>query len=206
MNDHYFTADPSAEDRPRELELDFDGTRYRVTTNAGVFSPTRLDAGTAVLLRALPDEVAGDVLDLGCGWGPIGLFAAHRAARAGTRAKVWALDVNQRALELVARNAEACGFSSVVVPVTADQVDEGQRFDEIWSNPPIRVGKDVLHSMLGEWIPRLRPGGRAMLVVAKHLGAKSLMTWLAEELGDEFSVVKDSMSKGYWIIRVDRAA
>nr|WP_213018601.1 methyltransferase [Brevibacterium sp. RIT 803] len=174
-----------------------------VETVSGTFSPTRLDLGTAVLLRHLPVPEPGDILDLGCGWGPISLDAALSAEDAEVDVRVWALDVNSRSLDATAKNAKRLGLKSIR-PVTAEEIPSDLQFSAIRSNPPIRVGKEALHELLTTWLPRLAPGGRADLVVSKNLGADSLQKWLIETLGSGFSVVRTGSSKGYRVLTVDR--
>lgn len=176
------------------------GRPVRVTTADGVFSSHRLDPGTAVLLRTVPDPPsAGAFLDLGCGWGPLALTMGLLAPAA----HVWAVDTNTRALELVRRNAGDLGLASVVAVPPADlPADIG--FAVIWSNPPIRIGKTALHELLLTYLARLLPGGEAYLVVQRHLGADSLQTWLSASLGVAFSVTRVASAKGYRVIRVCR--
>ena len=135
--------------------------------------------------------------DLGCGWGPIALTLGF----ASPKADIWALDVNERALDLTRRNAELNGVRNVHA-VTADEIPSDVTFDLIWSNPPIRVGKDVLHELLMTWLPRLNAGGTAYLVVQKNLGSDSLIPWLATQLGDGYEVSKYASSKGFRVIEV----
>ena len=162
-----------------------------------MFSASGVDPGTLELLRAMPDPpAAGDLLDLGCGYGPIACTLAHRAPDA----VVWAVDVNDRALDLTARNAHALGLATVR-PARPDAVPESVRFAGIWSNPPIRVGKAALHDMLTAWLPRLDPGGEAWLVVHRHLGADSLAGWLAEQ---GWKVTRAASKRGYRILAVRR--
>lgn len=203
MSEHYFTESPSSEAKTRELTLDLAGREVTVETLSGTFSPTRLDLGTAVLLRHLPGPGPGDILDLGCGWGPISLDAALSAKAAEVDVRVWALDVNSRSLDATRNNAQRHGLSSIR-PVTADEIPSDMQFSEIRSNPPIRVGKEALHDLLTTWLPRLAPGGRADLVVSKNLGADSLQKWLIEALGQGFSVVRTGSSKGYRVLTVNR--
>ena len=198
--DHYFAETPGGPARSREVTFAIDGREYRLTGSGGVFSAGRLDPGTAVLLRKAPlpaADAAGPFLDLGTGYGPIACVLASRA----TKALVYAVDVNSRALELVERNAAAIGAAGRVLPARPDEVPADVRFAEIWSNPPIRVGKAELHEMLARWLPRLAPGGAAWLVVAKHLGGDSLQRWLAEH---GHPVERHASQKGYRVLHVRR--
>ncbi|WP_169165830.1 class I SAM-dependent methyltransferase [Cellulomonas taurus] len=201
MSDHYFTAEPASPDQRRSRTVRLRGDEVAVETAGGVFSPDHVDTGTEVLLRSVPEPpVEGDLLDLGCGWGPITLSLAA----ASPLATVWAVDVNERALDLTRRNAEAAGAARVHA-VRPEDVPEDVRFAAIWSNPPIRVGKEALHAMLRLWLHRLLPGGEAHLVVAKHLGSDSLQRWLDTELGAEFGADRAATSKGFRVLRVTRA-
>jgi 16S rRNA G1207 methylase RsmC len=173
--DHYFSADPVSAFARTPVTVRAWGHRLELTSGAGVFSHGRLDPGTAVLFRETTPPLAADtLLDLGCGYGAVALALAT----AVPRARVWAVDINQRALLLTRENAAALGRSEAVVAATPDEVPDGLSFDEIWSNPPIRVGKQALHDLLLRWLPRLTPGGRAVLVVGRNLGADSLQRWL----------------------------
>jgi 16S rRNA (guanine1207-N2)-methyltransferase len=196
--DHYFSATPGSELKPRTITVRLAGADRRVTTAGGIFSPDRVDLGTQVLLDAVPPPPpGGDVLDLGCGWGPIALSLALESPRA----TVWAVDVNERALELVRRNAESLGLSNVNAVLPAD-VPDGVGFGTIWSNPPIRVGKAELHALLQRWLPRLEPGSDAWLVVQRNLGSDSLHRWLEGELPQGFTVQRAATSKGFRVLRV----
>lgn len=194
--EHYFTAVPGAPERRRQIEFSIDDREYRLAVAAGVFSGDRLDPGTAVLLRKVdqprPDE-PGPLLDLGCGYGPIACVLADRAPRA----TVYAVDVNTRALELVRENAAGRRIKAVL----PDEVPADMTFSQIWSNPPIRIGKGELHDLLGRWLPRLAPDGVAWLVVARHLGGDSLQRWLADS---GWTVERHASQKGYRILRVSR--
>ncbi|WP_209323233.1 class I SAM-dependent methyltransferase [Brevibacterium renqingii] len=203
MSEHYFTESPSSEARTRELHLELAGHEVTVETVSGTFSPTRLDLGTAVLLRHLPEPSTGDVLDLGCGWGPIALHTALEARDAEVDLRVWALDVNSRSLETTAANAGRLGLESIRT-VTAEEIPAEVEFTAIRSNPPIRIGKEALHELLETWLPRLAPGGRADLVVSKNLGADSLQKWIAGMLGNGFEVVRTGSSKGFRVLTVHR--
>jgi 16S rRNA (guanine1207-N2)-methyltransferase len=150
---------------------------FECATDAGVFSASRLDPGTRVLLDTVPPPPsAGQLLDLGTGYGPIALAMAARAPGA----TVWAVDVNTRALELCAGNAARAGLGNVRCVPPGDPALPAT-FGGIWSNPPIRIGKEALHRLLAGWLGRLAPGGRAYLVVQRNLGADSLHRWLGEQ-------------------------
>jgi 16S rRNA G1207 methylase RsmC len=173
---HYFQTPTGPENR-RTVRARFWETEWEFTTADGVFSGGGLDLGTAVLLReSVPPYRARRLLDLGCGYGVL----AVALATACPDAVVDAVDTNERALALCATNAAAHQVSDRVVPALPEQVDAGVRYDEIWSNPPIRIGKAALHELLLTWLPRLAPGGVARLVVGRNLGADSLQAWLID--------------------------
>lgn len=198
--DHYFSAAPASAADVRALQVTLAGRAVTVQVAAGVFSPGRLDRGTAVLLGEVPAPPAeGTFLDLGCGWGPVALTLGLLAPDA----TVYAVDVNERALDLAAHNAAALGLSGVHA-TTPDGIPEPVRFDLIWSNPPIRVGKQALHDLLMAWLPRLAPGGAAYLVVSKDLGADSLQRWLAQTLDAGFTVDRRATAKGFRVIEIRR--
>ena len=196
--EHYFTNTPAGPDQRRTVTVVLAGREAEVRTSGGVFSPAHVDTGTQVLLREAPaPPVDGTFLDLGCGWGPIalslGLLRPHST--------VYAVDVNERAVDLTRENAAALELAGVVA-AGPDEVPDDVRFDLIWSNPPIRVGKPALHAMLEHWLPRLAPGGAAYLVVQKNLGADSLQRWIGSDLGmpcDRYAV-----AKGFRLLRVAR--
>jgi 16S rRNA G1207 methylase RsmC len=172
VNSHYFDKQPGVGHDRRDVVMTAWGRELTMTTSSGVFSGTGLDKATDVLLRHA-DPPAGTVLDLGCGWGPI----ACGIAASAPDTTVWAVDVNERALELTRENAERLGVAVTACP--PDEVPDDVRFDAIWSNPPIRVGKEALHDLLLTWLPRLTETGDARLVVGKNLGADSLQRWLS---------------------------
>ncbi|SEJ47502.1 16S rRNA m(2)G 1207 methyltransferase [Demequina mangrovi] len=190
--DHYFTAQPASADERRTIRATLAGREVEVETAPGIFSPGHVDLGTQVLLRTVP-EPRGRVLDIGCGWGPIALEAALRGA-----SSVTAVDVNERALDLLRRNATRLGVA--VDASLPDAVPADATFDTIWSNPPIRIGKDALHALLATWLPRLAPGGEAYLVVQKNLGADSLARWIAAQGWG--AIEKVGSSKGFRVLRV----
>ena len=201
-SDHYFSQEPKSEYQPKQIELDVAGEVFKVSTASGTFSPLRLDVGTSVLIDHLelaPQE--GNILDLGCGWGAIALNLAKHSPKA----KVWAVDVNNRSLELTAENAKIIGLENIQT-ATPDSVPKEISFSGIWSNPPIRIGKKELHELLLGWLPRLENGAAAYLVVQKNLGSDSLQKWLTETLVDGYEVSRLTSVKTYRIIKVLRTA
>ncbi len=176
-NSHYFSAEPASPAEQRHIRVRLEGRDLELTTARGVYSPDRLDPGTAVLLAGAPDpSPSGDLLDLGCGWGPIAITLALRAPAA----RVWGVEVNHRSIELARSNTAALGLENVSIG-EPDDVPDDLRFSTIWSNPPIHVGKPALHGILERWLPRLTDNGVAHLVVQKHLGSDSLQKWLNQQ-------------------------
>ena len=199
---HYFTAQPAGPFTRKPLTVELAGATRQLQTSTGIFSPDGVDKGTAILFSEVPPpSPQGNLLDIGCGWGPIaltlGLMAPH--------AKVHAVDVNERCVTLTNENAAALGLDNVTASLP-HEVDPAVEFDTIWSNPPIRIGKDELHTLLMTWLPRLAPGGNAWLVVQKNLGSDSLQRWLAEELDKTYTVSRESTSKSFRIIRIRKAS
>ena len=196
--EQYFTASPGAASRPGSVPLTVDGTTYDLTTDRGVFSGERIDPGTRVLLDVLPDLSGlpdGALVDVGCGYGPIALtLAARHPGR-----PVVAVDVNERARELCASNAR---LARLAVDVHApDEFPTDLPVAAVVSNPPIRVGKAVLHDLLTHWLGRMVDGGEGWLVVQRHLGAESLADWLVEQ---GWAVDRVKAKKGYRVLRVRR--
>jgi len=177
MAEHYFSADPSVPFKRLPVVASVWGRALTLTSGSGVFAQGRLDIGTAILFRETTPPASGTFLDLGCGYGVIGLALAVTIPAA----RVWAVDVNERAVLLANENAAALGVSDRFTASTPQDLPAGLVFDEIWSNPPIRIGKQALHELLLTWFPRLGPEGRAVMVVGKFLGADSLQNWLGEE-------------------------
>ncbi|AWS48478.1 class I SAM-dependent methyltransferase [Streptosporangium sp. 'caverna'] len=174
---HYFEEQPETASRPGSVTLVLPDLHLKLETDSGMFSPERIDQGTRILLESVPPPPQeGDLLDLGCGYGPIALTMASRAPRA----TVWAVDVNRRSVELCARNARTAALDKVR-SLHVDEVPPEIRFSAIWSNPAIRIGKAAMHQMLSRWLTRLTPDGVAYLVVQKHLGSDSLQRWLNEQ-------------------------
>ncbi|QNE46557.1 methyltransferase [Glaciihabitans sp. INWT7] len=199
-SEHYFSEMPESELKFRQIRVPLAGQTFELTTSNGIFSPERIDAGTQVLLANTPPAPpGGNLLDLGCGWGPIALTLALQSPHA----TVWAVDVNSRALDLVRRNAEAIGVTNINA-VTPEDVPADLSFMSIRSNPPIRVGKNELHGMLEFWLPRLDPDSDAWLVVQRNLGSDSLHRWLEGWLPADFAISRAATNKGYRVLRVRR--
>jgi 16S rRNA (guanine1207-N2)-methyltransferase len=192
---HYFDREPAAPSRPRQVALKLPDVDARLQSDAGVFGHGGVDSGTTFLLRRAPAPPSqGDLLDLGCGYGPIAVTLGLRSPAA----RVWAVDVNRRALELTARNADAVGLTNVVAAAPED-VPADVRFAAIYSNPPVRIGLPQLHPLLTGWLDRLAAGAVAHLVVHRHLGSDSLARWLGEE---GFGVERVASHDGFRILRV----
>ena len=209
MSEHYFSPRPGAPHRPGLVRVVLPDVYLELATDAGVFSPGRLDPGTRLLLDCSPaPPSSGDLLDLGCGYGPIACVLAKRSPGA----TVWAVDVNERALELCARNAAAAGLSNVRCVLPGDP-SVPPRLAGIWSNPPVRIGKAALHDLLSAWLARLSDdglsgarlsdGGQAWLVAGRNLGADSLHRWLAEQ---GWTVTRRAARTGYRLLQVEFSA
>lgn len=198
--EHYFSAQPAGEFRTTEIAVRLAHGDYTVETAGSIFSPDHIDAGTEQLLYSVPTPPeTGNFLDLGCGWGPLALTLAIEAPEAS----IYAVDVNERALELTTRNAARLGLANITVGLPGS-IEPAVNFDLIWSNPPIRVGKAELHDIMKTWLPRLNVAGEAYLVVAKHLGADSFEKWLESEFEATHSVTREDTRKGFRIIKVVR--
>jgi 16S rRNA (guanine1207-N2)-methyltransferase len=198
--EHYFSKEPLTPLKPMTIQIPVAGISQQVTSASGTFSPQQLDFGTEVLIEQM-DELAqtGNLLDLGCGWGPIAL----NLGKLRPTSTVWAVDVNNRSLELTAKNATDLGISNIRVALP-EQVPEDLKFSGIWSNPPIRIGKKELHALLLMWLPRLEKEAEAFLVVQKNLGSDSLQKWLTEELAEGYEVSRHTSIKTYRVLRVKR--
>lgn len=195
---HYYDDAPRVPSNRRTVMVSLPDCSFEYQTDSGVFARSRLDPGTKILLQeapALPET--GTFVDLGSGAGPIALTMAIRRPRA----TVWAIDVNERARHLTSENAQRLHLDGIRV-CSPDEVSSEQTFDVIWSNPPIKVGKKVLHDMLETWLLRLAPTGSAVLVVHKNLGSDSLSTWLK---GKGWLVKRLVSRQGYRVLLVTHA-
>lgn len=191
---HYFDEEPTTDSSPRDVHLSLPDMHLVLATDRGVFGYDRVDSGTKLLLLHAPAPGAtGNLLDIGCGTGAIALTMARRSPAA----TVWAIDVNERARALCRGNAERNGIGNVRV-CAPDEVPADIRFETIWSNPAIRIGKAALHAMLLRWLSQLSPAGTAVLVVHKHLGSDSLQTWLGTQ---GYPTTRLASSAGYRILQ-----
>lgn len=196
---HYFEEQPATPSQPRTVELWLPDMSLTLVTDRGVFGYGQVDAGSKLLLLKAPAvPPTGNLLDIGCGAGTLTIPMARRSPAA----VVWAVDVNQRALDLCRTNAAANDAGNVRV-ASPDEVPSEIRFDCIWSNPPIRIGKPALHELLSTWLRRLTPAGHAALVVQKHLGSDSLQRWLIEH---GFAAERTASSSGYRVLVVRSAS
>ena len=193
MTEHYYSEKPGVAHDEREVIYQALGMRFACVTDAGVFSRDGLDMGTRILLEALP-ELHGRILDLGCGWGPVGAALGKRYPDA----QLVLTDVNSRAAELAARNLAANGVTNATV-VQGDgfAAVEGE-FDAIVLNPPIRTGKAVIYAMFADAAAHLSPGGALYIVIRKQQGAESAQKYLSTIYGDVERIARE---KGYWVLR-----
>jgi 16S rRNA (guanine1207-N2)-methyltransferase len=192
----YFSEQPGGTELRRTVTAQIWGQELTLITASGVFAADGLDRGTAVLLRSSPiPRGSPRILDLGCGYGSIALAVAVHSPGA----LVDAVDVNERALALCRENAEALGVADRVRVLGPEEVEPDARYNEIWSNPPIRIGKPALHEMLLSWLPRLLPDGVARLVVGKNLGSDTLQRWLIDQ---GYGCERAASSKGFRVLVV----
>ena len=194
MNDHYYTRVPQSESRPVDCEYSYRGIVLSFRTDAGVFSKGEVDTGTRLLLEALPEQLGGDILDLGCGWGVIGISIARKWPGTG----VTMADVNTRALDLSRENAKRNRAEVTCVESDGMAALEGQAFDAVVTNPPIRAGKQVIYRMFADAAKALKPGGSLYLVIRKQQGAESCMKYLQTIYA---SVEKLDKSGGFWVLK-----
>lgn len=198
MSEHYYTENPTSESRPAEAVFTYRGHELRLTTDSGVFSRGELDAGTRILLAALPERLSGSVLDLGCGWGPVGICVAQE----NPDCRITFSDINLRALELARQNAQKYGVRGTFIHSDGFASIDGV-FDSVITNPPIRAGKQTIYQMFSDSAAHLLPGGALYLVIRKQQGAPSAQKYL----GTIFPKVEIlDKSGGYWVFRCEKEA
>ena len=193
VNDQYYTADPTSESKPVPCAFPYRGYGLNFMTDAGVFSKGELDAGSRLLLDALP-AFTGEVLDIGCGWGAIGVAVA----RANREARVVMADVNHRALGLAKDNCARNGVTAEVIESDGMAEVLGRKFDAIVTNPPIRAGKQVIYKMFADAAVSLKEGGALYLVIRKQQGAESCVKYLKTLFNE---VEKLDKSGGFWVLK-----
>ena len=193
MNEHYFTSEPVSAHRERLIDTKLLGREMRFLTDAGVFSRDDVDPGSRLLIDSA-GPLTGRVLDLGCGWGPVGLSLALE----NPEIDMLMADVNERAVELSERNRRMNGVVNAhVIESDAFESIEGE-FEHILTNPPIRAGKQVIYGMFDESFNRLLPGGDLTIVIRKQQGAPSAKAHLQDLFGNAEVIARGG---GYWIIR-----
>ncbi|UFJ40644.1 class I SAM-dependent methyltransferase [Brevibacillus humidisoli] len=195
MTNHYYSNRPDIPHDERSFTFTLRGYSLRFLTDAGVFSRERIDFGSLLLIETMQIDETAEVLDVGCGYGPIGLSAAKLAARG----QVTMIDINERAVGLARRNAELNGIQNVEIAVSDLYAEvEGRQFDVILTNPPIRAGKETVHRIFEEGYPLLRPAGAMWVVIQKKQGAPSAY----KKLQQIYSEVEEvERKKGYSIFR-----
>lgn len=193
MNDHYYSQQPTSESRPVAATFTYRGRQLSLMTDAGVFSRGELDSGTRILLDALPDTLSGRILDLGCGWGPVGICVGLE----NPEAQIVLSDVNERALDLTQKNAAQYRVNATFVQSDGFAAIEGE-FDCVITNPPIRTGKQVIYQMFADAQQHLKENGTLYIVIRKQQGAESAKKYLQTLFPDVAVIDK---SGGYWIIR-----
>ena len=192
MTQHYFTSNPQSAHDERAIQVELAGVRADFCTDAGVFSRDGLDFGSRLLIETVHPLLHGRVLDMGCGWGAIGVLLA----RLCPDAQITMADINERAVALAARNARQNGVSAETL-VSDGYENIAPSFDAIVTNPPIRAGKQTVYRIQDEAKTRLAPGGRLFLVIRKEQGAPSAQTHLQ---GVYSRVELLARKKGYWIL------
>ena len=195
MPEHYYTSTPTSAHEARSFRAVFAGRVLAFDTDAGVFSKQHVDPGSELLCGALPEELSGDVLDMGCGWGAMTVLTLARFPKLN----VTMADVNERALSLAVANVEKNHMQARAVLSDGFEQIEG-RFDAVITNPPIRAGKAVIYKMFEDAKAHLKPGGMLVLVIRKQQGAPSALKFLKTLYRKAEVIARDG---GYWIIRCD---
>lgn len=189
---HYFENDNTLKSEEKIVKVKINNQDFEFITDNGVFSKKGLDFGTRTLLESLPlDKIKGSILDFGCGYGPIGIYISRN-----TTAKVHMIDINRRSLKLARKNV---GLNHVNVKIYESDVYSNveEKFDFIISNPPIRVGKEILYKILFEAKEHLKKNGELWIVINKNQGAKTI----AFDLKKEYTVEIITKKKGFYIIK-----
>ena len=197
MPDYYFTALPQSEHKPASFTHTYRGHTLQFATDSGVFSRLELDKGTDTLLNALPQTITGRVLDMGCGYGALGVSLA----KANPDCVLTMADINERAVMLAKQNAEHNGVAAETMVSDGYSGLQGRAFDLIVTNPPIRAGKRVIYRMFADGAATLAAGGAMVLVIRKQQGAPSAKTYL-ETLFQQVEIIE--RSGGFWVLRCEK--
>lgn len=193
MTDHYYTPTPQSEHKPAQFDTVYRGHTLTFETDSGVFSRTGLDKGSEILLGALPDEITGPLLDMGCGYGALGVSIG----KANLGCQVTMADINTRAVALAKANAYRNGVAAETMQSDGFAAVMGRKFAWIVTNPPIRAGKKVIYAMFANAAKSLLPGGKLILVIRKQQGAPSAQTYL-KTLFTQVDLLE--RSSGYWVL------
>lgn len=193
MAEHYFTKTPESAHKPLRLQAEYRGHVLSFQTDSGVFSRTEVDKGSRALLAALPERIAGDVLDMGCGYGALGVCLKKN----NPDCRLTMADINERAVALAAENAAKNGLDAEVLQSDGFGALAGRKFDWIVTNPPIRAGKQVVYQLFADAAAALNAQGKFMLVIRKQQGAPSAVTAL-QALFQSVNVLEKK--GGYWVL------
>ena len=196
MTEHYYTSAPTSEHEERHFNHVFAGRVLRFATDAGVFSKQHIDPGSELLCKALPGDLSGRVLDMGCGWGAMTVLTLAKCPAC----EITMADVNERALALAKENVAANGMQARAILSDGFEHVEGE-FEAVFTNPPIRAGKAVIYKMFEDAKAHLVPGGRLYLVIRKQQGAPSALKFLKTLYGRAEVIERDG---GYWIIACEK--
>lgn len=198
MGDHYYTNDPRSESSPETWTYELRGKTYHFTSDRGVFSKGSVDFGSRLLIESFEvPQVDGRILDVGCGYGPMGISLADASSR-----EALLVDVNERALALSEQNATRNGVAIETRLSHAYDNVGAEQFAAIVTNPPIRAGKQVVHTILREAHAHLGEGGALYVVIQKKQGAPSAKKLLEDVFGQVETIAKE---KGYFIFRAIRS-
>ena len=193
MADHYYTPLPESEHNTRLVQVNILGRSLTFETDAGVFSKNELDPGSRLLIEAM-GGLSGRVLDLGCGWGPVGVSLGA----ANPEAQLVLSDVNERAVALAQKNIRANGLTNAQAVVSDAFSALSGSFDHVVTNPPIRAGKQAIYAMFDEAHERLTPGGTLTIVIRKQQGAPSAQKHLLSVFGNAETIARGG---GYHVIQ-----
>jgi 16S rRNA (guanine1207-N2)-methyltransferase len=193
MAEHYFSKTPESAHKPLCLQAEYRGHVLSFQTDSGVFSRTEIDKGSRALLTALPERITGDVLDMGCGYGALGICLKKH----NPDCRLTMADINERAVALAAENAARNGLDAEVLQSDGFQALTGRMFDWIVTNPPIRAGKQVIYKMFADAAAALQERGKFMLVIRKQQGAPSAVATL-QALFHSVDVLEKK--GGYWVL------